>query len=444
MRSPSPQAHARGTGRRSVGAAWGLAWIVASVSAPAQEVPPGAWTQWGGPDRNFVVDSPPLAEGWPEEGPPRIWSRPLGNGHSAILADDGRLFTMYRIGDPRSREGPWDEEEVVVAIDAASGETLWEHRYPSPIQDFGRGAGPHSTPLVAGDRLFTIGSNKRMHAFDKVTGEVAWSRDLVAEMGAPPLSVRPIVKSGYASSPIAWGDTVVCFVGGPGQSVVAFRQSDGEVVWRSGHFLISGGSPLLIDVDGEQQMVFFAGSLVAGLDPRDGAVLWAHAHDAGNDFNFSLPLWGEDGILFVSSAYRAGSRGIRLRRQDRITTTEELWFTSRAKFQFLNAVRIGDWVYGTHGESRTAFLVAVDVRTGEVAWRHRGFPQSSLLYADGKLIVLTEDGELALARVSPAGVEVLASTELFATRSWTVPTLVGTTLFARDRERIVALDLGAE
>ena len=181
---------------------------------------------------------------------------------------------------------------------------------------------------------------------------------------------------------------------------------------------------------------------VASSSLENGEVLWAHVHDAGNDFNFSLPIWGDDHILFSSSAYRSGSRAIRLERSAEITTTEELWFTNRTKFQFLNAVRVGDTVYGTHGERSGAFLTALDIKTGERLWRHRGFSQSTLLYADGKLIVMTEDGELALARVTPEGLTVLAQTQLFDTRSWTVPTLVSTTLYARDREEIVALDLG--
>ena len=174
----------------------------AAVSGPlnAQSFPPaGAWTQWGGPNRNFRVDSTGLAEAWPESGPRQIWSRPLGNGHSAILADDGLLYTMYRVGNARSRTGPWDEEESIIALDAATGKTIWEHKYASEIQDFGRGAGPHSTPLIAGDRLFAIGSNRRFWALDKKTGEVLWSHNLVTELGAPPVNVRPIVKSG--SSP---------------------------------------------------------------------------------------------------------------------------------------------------------------------------------------------------------------------------------------------------
>jgi outer membrane protein assembly factor BamB len=415
-----------------------LATAAAAQGAPAEE----AWRQWGGPHRNFTVDAPPLAESWPASGPPLLWSRPLGVGHSTILYEDGVLFTIYREGDGQSRSGPWALEETVIALDAATGETLWEFSYPSPIEDFGRGAGPHSTPLLVGERLFAIGTNRRLHALDKTSGRLLWSVDLVADLGAPPLQVRPVVKSGYSSSPIAYGDLILCFAGGPGQSVVAFRQSDGSVAWKSGHFLISGASPLMIDVDGERQVVFFAGSLAAGLDPDDGAVLWAWAHDAGNDFNLSMPLWGEDQILFLSSAYRAGSRALRLRREGPITEVEELWFDNRVKFQFLNAVRVGDVVYGTHGESGTAFLTAVDAETGEILWRHRGFGQSTLLAADGKLIVLTEDGELALVRPSREGAEELARASLFDTTSWAAPTLVGTRLFARDREKILALELG--
>ncbi len=357
--------------------------LVIGPLAAQSTAPSEGWRQWGGPTRDFVVHgSSRLAESWPASGPRQIWSRPLGTGHSAILVDDGRLYTMVRSGSARDLKGPWQATEAVVALDAASGEGIWRYEYPSAIQDFSRGPGPHSTPLIVGDRLFAIGTNKQFHALDKRTGRLLWSHDLVADFGAPPLLVRPLVKSGYASSPIAYRNLVIAFVGGPGQSVMAFDQRDGSVVWKSSHFLISGSSPLLIDVDGETQLVCFGGALVAGLDPDDGEVLWVHPHDAGNDFNFSLPLWGDDQILFLSSGYRTGSRALRLRRTGDRTAVEERWFDGRVKFQFLNGVRVGDRVYGTTGQSGTAFLTAVDITSGETAWRQRGFGQSSMLYAD--------------------------------------------------------------
>jgi outer membrane protein assembly factor BamB len=401
----------------------------------------GEWRQWGGPDRNFTSGATSIADSWPEEGPPVIWSRPLGLGHSAIVVDDGRLFTMYRPGTEISRKGPWEAEEVVVAMDAATGETIWEHAYASEPLNFSFGAGPHATPLVAGERVFTAGTNKQLHAFDTRTGRAIWSRDLVAQDGAPPTLIRPAVKAGYASSPLAYRDTIIVQAGGPGQAVMSLRQHDGSVVWRSGDFLTAEAALVLIDVDGQAQVVAFGGQTVNGLDPDTGRLLWSHPHDTDGDMNNSTPLWGPDNVLFVSSGYNQGSRALRLTRSGAETRVEQLWFTNRLKLMFANALRIDGLVYGTHGDFGPAFLTALDAGSGDIVWQERGFGRSSLLHADGKTIILDEDGDLALTRLSPGGMDVLAQTRIFNTVSWTPPTLVGTTLYARDRERILALSL---
>jgi outer membrane protein assembly factor BamB len=414
-----------------------------SPGSPAGSSDGTGWRQWGGPNRNFIVEATGLAEKWPDTGPRVIWSRPLGTGHSAIVADEGRLFTMYRAGNARARQGPWDAEEAVIALDSATGKTIWEHKYPSALADFSFGAGPHSTPLVVGDRLFAFGTFKQLHAFDTRTGKVLWSHDLVKAFNAPTLLIRPVVKTGYGCSPIAFRDTIICSVGGPGQSVMAFRQSDGAVVWKSGDFLTSEAPPILIELAGRPQLVVFGGGTVNGLDPATGRVLWSHPHDPGNDLNCSTPLWGPDNILIVSSAYKAGSRAIRLRLEGEATLAEELWFTNRVRFMFLSALRLGDYVYGTTGDFGPAFLTALDVRTGQARWQHRGFGRASILYADGKAIIMDEDGDLALARLAPEGVTILSEAKVFDTVSWTMPTLVGTTLYARDREKMVALDLSS-
>jgi outer membrane protein assembly factor BamB len=419
------------------------------AAASADPWAAGTWLQWGGPNRDFLIEASGLADQWPETGPPVLWSRPLGTGHSAIIADEGRLYTMYRAGNGKSTggggraQGPFEAEEAVVALDAKTGQTIWEHKYPSRREDFSFGAGPHSTPLIAGDRLFTIGTNQQMFAFDKRTGKVLWSHDFIKEFRSPELLIRPVVKTGYGCSPIAYRDTIICSVGGPGQSVMAFRQSDGGVVWKSGHFLTSAAPPILIDFGGRPQLVFLAGGTVTGLDPNNGTVLWSTPHDPGNDLNCNTPIWGADNILFVSSAYKAGSRAIQLKQHGAATHAEELWFTNRVRFMFLNAVRLGDFVYGTTGDFGPAFLTALNIKTGQPAWQHRGFGRASIVYADGKAIIMDEDGDLALARLAPEGATILSEARIFDTTSWTVPTLVGTTLYARDRQKIVALALGA-
>ena len=426
---------------------WALLAAFLSVApiGSAVQAPASTWAQWGGPTRDFHTSSTGLAASWPASGPPILWTRPLGTGHSAIVVDDGRLFTMYRAGNGRVRRGPWSDEEVVAALDARTGATIWEHTYRarSGFEDFSFGAGPHATPLVVGDRVFTIGTTQQMFAFDKRSGKVLWSHDLIEEFRSPELLIRPQVKVGYGCSPIAFRDTIICSVGGPGQSVMAFRQSDGALVWKSGDFLTSSAAPILIGVAGRPQVVFLGGGAVTGLDPSTGAILWSHPHDPGNDLNCATPLFGPDNVLFMSSAYQAGSRAVQLTPRGDITEVDELWFTNRVRFMFLSAIRVGDFVYGTTGDFGPAFLTALDLRTGESAWQVRGFARASLLYADGKVIVLNEDGDLALARLTPTGADILARAKIFETTSWTAPTLVGTTLYARDREKIVALDLGA-
>ncbi|MEX1129856.1 MAG: PQQ-binding-like beta-propeller repeat protein [Vicinamibacterales bacterium] len=413
-----------------------------AVSGQAVYPTQGEWRQWGGPGRDFHVEAGPLAETWPDAGPPRLWERPLGLGHSAIVVDDGRLFTLYRPGKQVSRKGPWEAREIVVALDAATGKTLWEHEYPSEPLNFSFGAGPHATPLVVGDLVFTAGSNKQIHALEKRTGTVVWMRDLVKDFGAPPTLIRPAVKAGYGCSPLAYKNTIICQAGGPGQAVIALRQKDGSVAWRSGDFLTAEAAPILIDVDGQTQLVVLGGQRVNGLDPDTGKVFWSHPHDTSGDMNNSTPIWGSGNILFITSAYDQGSRAIRLSRKGDATTVEELWFTNRFRLMFTNGIRIGGHLYGTSGDFGPAFLGAIDINTGKVVWQERGFSRANLVHADGKLVILDEDGQLALARVSPEGMKRLATTQVFTTTAWTVPTLVGTTLYARDREKMVAISLG--
>ena len=359
--------------------------------------------------------------------------------HDYVRQDDGRLFTMYR---PGAEGEPWAPEETVIALDAATGDTAWEYTYASEPLNFRFGAGPHASPLVVGDRLFTAGTNKQLHAFDKRTGEVLWSHDLVAEFDAPPTLIRPAVKAGYGTSPTAYKHLVIATVGGPGQSVMAFRQDDGAVVWRSGEFLIAPATPILVDVDGQVQLIVYGGQTINGLDPETGSVLWSHDHETQGDMNNSTPVWGEDNILFMTAAYNSGSRALRLTRNGAGTDVEELYYTTDLKAMFGNVVRLGDYVYASSGDFGPAFQVALNVTTGEEVWRRRGYGRSSFVYADGKAIMLTEDGRLVLARLSPDGMTELAAADLFDTTAWTAPTLVGTRLYARDRAQIMALELG--
>lgn len=411
-----------------------------SAGQPRSATPGGAWPQWGGPGRNFMSDSKGLASKWPAGGPKKLWSRALGEGHSAIAAEGGRLYTMYRPLGPGGAAGR-SQEEVIAALDAATGTTIWEHKYASPTAgvNFSEGAGPHATPLVTATRVYATGSRKELFALDKTTGKIAWSHDLITEYGA----TGP--DRGYACSPLLYDGMVIVSVGGPGQTLAAFNERTGALVWKTGDYTTSPASPTIIDVDGQKQLLYFGGDEIIGLDPAGGRTLWTHPHKTDWGLNISTPIWSPaDHLLFVSSAYGTGSRVIELRHAGGKTTPAEKWFSNRMRVHIGSTIRLGNVVYGSSGDFGPAFITAIDVTSGKIAWQDRTFSRAQLVYADGKLVILDEDGNLGIATVSPDGLQVLAKAPVLENRAWTPPTLVGTKLYARDRKNIAAFELGPQ
>jgi outer membrane protein assembly factor BamB len=331
------------------------------------------------------------------------------------------------------------QEEVVAALDAATGKTIWEFRYAAPTDglDFSQGAGPHATPLIAGNRLFAASTRRELFAIDKATGKRLWSHDFVKEYGAP------APDRGYTCSPIAFEGNVVVTLGGPNQAVAAFNQESGALAWKSGSGDTSPASPVLIDVDGQRQLVVFGGDRIVGMDPSNGQTLWSRAHKTDWGLNISTPVWSPaDHLLFASSAYSSGSRVLELRQAAGKTSVTEKWYSNRMRVHIGTVIRIGDYVYGSSGDFGPAFMTAVNVNDGRMAWQDRSFARAQLLYADGKLIVLDEDGTQGLATVSPQGLKVLARAAVLDNVAWTPPTLSGTTLYVRDRKTIAAFSLG--
>ncbi|MCY4658417.1 MAG: PQQ-like beta-propeller repeat protein [Acidobacteria bacterium] len=403
------------------------------AATAAQHEGADAWRQLGGPHRNFRVDSAAVATAWGAGGPTRLWSRPLGEGYSSILADGDLLVTMYRR----------DDDEVIIALDAATGATRWEYAYAAPLVHNGyfdvwlnsAGPGPYSTPLIAGDTVFAVGVDGRLHALDKRTGELRWAHDLVA-------AFEIAEYNAFASSPIAYGRTVILPLGGSGNGVVAFDRETGATLWRSPALDLAPGSPVLIEVDGQDQLVVVGQQELVGLDPRDGRRLWSHPHTNELGLNISMPVWSGDNALFLSSGYDGGSRLIRLSRIDGRTTSEGVWSNNRMRVHFGNALHMDGLLLASTGDFGPAFLAALDAETGAEVWRERTFARAQLLDADGLLVILDEDGELAVASVTLDGLQVHARAPVLTANAWTPPTLAGSTLYVRDRQRILALDLG--
>jgi outer membrane protein assembly factor BamB len=331
------------------------------------------------------------------------------------------------------RSGP---REVVVSLDATTGETVWEFAYDStPIagQDTDYGEGPNAAPLLADNRLYTVGFAGILHCLDLGTGEVLWSRDLWGDLGGN------VVELGYSSSPIAYEGTIIVLVGGTGRGAVALDRNNGQVLWKNLDFANSYCAPAIMKILGEDQLVAFMATELVGADPRTGKLLWQYAIRNHYPQNICAPIQVDDDLIFVSTT-EAGSRGLKLVQDDPFRV-EELWSTRRVQCFYGAFARIGDSIYGTSGTQSGPRMSAINARTGEVAWRARGFDLSHVIAVDGRLILLDDEGKLTLATPGPDGLTVHSETRILSAPSLTPPTLLGSMLYARDFREIVALDL---
>ncbi len=404
-------------------------FLVTAAAAVAAKTEGVAWTQWGGPHRNFITEATGLKSSWPATGPKVMWKRPLGEGFSSPSVEAGFLYTMY------GRPG----QEIVTALDAATGKTLWEHSTPTTFRsDFQEmGNGPYATPLVVGDRLFSAGVDGRLQCLDKKTGKLQWTQMLWGDHGGTRLMY------GYASSPIAFRDTIVVPAGGKGKSTIAFQQADGKVAWAKGSIPNTYSSPLLINVDGLEQLVEVMDGLVFGLNPQNGDLQWQIPFTASYGISVATPVWCPGNLLFVSAEYGAGSKMIHLERNGTQTKAKEVWTSNRLRLHNGNAMWVAGALYFTSGgKGSQAILSAVDAANGNIHWQERSIEKATFVWADGKLITLDQDGYLMLADPSPKGFKVAAKAKLLTKLSWTPPVLVGTKLYLRDRTSIMAVELG--
>jgi hypothetical protein len=209
-----------------------------AAAPPGGSAPGEPWPTWGGPRRDFTVAATGLADAWPAGGPPRLWSRALGDGYSGIAEEHGTLYTAYRQGG----------DDVVIALDAQSGKTIWETRYAAPFKNANAsdvGPGPYAMPQVIGERVVMVSGHGQIQSLDKQSGKIVWSHDLYGEYGGTRL------QFGYSSHPLPYKDTLIVLAGGGGllarltgygaSGAIAFRQRDGHRAAGAGNDRIQSG-----------------------------------------------------------------------------------------------------------------------------------------------------------------------------------------------------------
>ena len=291
-------------------------------------------------------------------------------------------------------------------------------------------------PQIVGDRIVTASGIGQIHSLDKKTGKPVWALDLYKQYGGTRLDY------GSSSHALPYNNALIIFAGGNGNGVLKVRQSDGSVIWKRHRLEAAHSSPVLIRVDGQPQVVILLAQEIVGIDPESGELLWRHSHPTENGLAISTPIWTENNLLFLSSAYNGGARVLKLTRSGNKTNVQELWHNRRVQSHFGSVIRQGNYVYLSSGHN-VAFISAVDLQTGRIAWQVRDFVKAQLLYADGRLIIVDQDGNVGLGIATPERFQAIAKWPLLSSIAWSPPTLVGNRLYLRDRRVIMALDLSS-
>ena len=389
----------------------------------------GGWPGWRGERRDGVTTAPDLLTKWPASGPKTLWRVAGGDGYSSFAVAGDLVHSMV---------GLKGGQEEVVAWEARSGKVRWRHPYASGRSfDY---AGPRATPTLADGLLFTVGAAGELMCLDALTGKPRWQVDLVKEVGARP------PKWGFAFSPLVEGGLVYTTPGGPGgHCLAAFDARTGALAWASQDDPAGYSSPLAVTLGGQRQVVFFTGRRLLGVTPREGKLLWEFPWETRFEVNAATPvaIRGRAGsqqrdYLFISSGYGKGCALVRVTRQEEGFEARAVYQSNELCCHFASPVLHGDHLYGL---DETRDLTCLAVHTGEVRWRQRGFRKGSLIGVDDRLIVLGEDGRLALLRCDAEGFRELARARPFRDRCWTLPVLADGRLFLRDQNEVVCLDV---
>jgi outer membrane protein assembly factor BamB len=416
--------------------------------APAPAAPTAAppyWTDFRGPFRDGHYRQRAIRTDWTAAGLKPIWKQPIGGGYASFVIVRGRAFTI-------EQRGP---QEVVAAYEVATGRELWTNSWTALFREALGGDGPRATPTWAEGLVYALGATGELRALDEVTGRVRWRKNILDDNGATNLDW------GMAASPLVVDGAVIVLPGGPdGRSVVAYDRHTGARIWSSLSDKQAYSSPMLVTLNGVRQLLVFAATRLMGLSPDRGELLWEYPWRTAFDINAGQPLILGENRVFLSSGYGTGAAVIELTAEGAASvgptgppkpsakgggpvpggvrfTVREIWRSTRMKNQFTSSVLHQGFIYGLD----ESILACVDAATGELRWKGGRYGYGQVLLASGYLLVLTEDGDLALVRATADRHEEIVRFPAISGKTWNHPAMADGYLLVRNLAEMAAFDL---
>jgi len=377
------------------------------------------WPGFRGPQRDGVVRGTRIGTDWSASPPVELWRRQVGPGWSSFAVGGGLIYTQEQRG----------EFEVVACYRQTTGEPVWTHRDQARFYESNGGPGPRGTPSLNEGRLYTMGATGIVNALDAASGAVLWTRNAATDTGAK------IPGWGYTSSPLVVGDSVIVSASG---RMVAYDALTGNPRWVAQSGGGSYSSPHLVTVDGMEQIVLLNSSGATSVSLADGKVLWKHEWPGSTILQ---PTVISDGLLITTGDMMGGvgTRRLSLTRGPTGWTAQERWTTAAFKPYFNDLVVHKGHAFGFDA----SILACIDLQDGTRKWKggRYGHGQFVLLADQDMLLVLSEEGELALVSAGTDRFTELARFPVLNAKTWNHPVLVGDTVLVRNGEEMVALRL---
>jgi outer membrane protein assembly factor BamB len=328
-----------------------------------------------------------------------------------------------------------DNKEVVECLDANTGNGLWKFPYTTEYVDkYGKGNGPRATPLIAGDRVYTLGADGVLLALDLQAGKKVWHHDLMKEY--------QLAENffGIGTSPLVEGDLLLVNVGPPGEGVLAFHKETGKEAWKAKCEPASYSSPVAVTINGTRHVIFFTIGGLVSLDPKTGDVRFSKPWRSRqrSSVTAATPLVIQDRV-FISASYGTGAVLLQVHDKD----VKEIWKSDEVMSNHYNTCIYKDgYLYGCDGRQEGgARLRCVELATGKVRWTKEGFGCANMILAEGRLTTLSEDGDLFLLEANPDDYKELARSHVLDKPCRAPLTLANGRLYARDDHKLLCWNL---
>lgn len=377
------------------------------------------WPRWRGPNRDGVSTETDWSHDWPESGPKVLWHASVGTGFSSIAVSQRRLVTL---GNRENIDSIW-------CFDADTGKEIWSHEYDSPLDDRFFEGGPTSTPTIDDDKVYSLGRQGDLFCLEADSGKIVWSKNVVEE------TKSSIPGWGFSSSPVVIGDLLIL---GVGEFGTALNKTTGDIVWSSGKGEAGYMTPYPVTINGQAKLLVASGRAYHLVDLTSGAMMWKHRWLTTYGCNAADPIVdGEH--LFISAGYNRGSSLLQFDGQ----SAKQLWNNKEMQNQLNSSVKIGAHLYGFSGnDTGEVKLQCMDFMSGKIQWQSPALELGSLTSGGDRLIALTGDGQLMIAKAHPAQFEVLAQANVLSGKCWTTPVLANGRLYCRSANgELVCLDL---